>query len=64
MRGGRKIFLKKVVDESVFKCFLVKRVFVYRRIGMGILGKNDFLLDDVIILMLLIDIGFVFCFDK
>lgn len=53
MRGGRKIFLKKVVDESVFKCFLVKRVFVYRRIGMGILGKNDFLLDDVIILMLL-----------
>lgn len=46
VRGGRKIPLKKVVDESVSKCPSVKRVFVYRRTGMGTLGKNDFSLDD------------------
>lgn len=64
VRGGRKIPLKKVVDESVSKCPSVKRVFVYRRTGNGTLGKNDFSLDDVIMLVLLIDIQFVFCFAK
>ncbi|XP_022332508.2 acetyl-coenzyme A synthetase 2-like, mitochondrial isoform X1 [Crassostrea virginica] len=46
VRGGRKIPLKKVVDEAVSQCSCVKRVFVYRRTGEGNLGKNDFSLDD------------------
>ena len=47
VRGGRKIPLKKVVDEAVSQCSCLKRVFVYRRTGEGNLGKNDFSLDDV-----------------
>lgn len=48
VRGGKRIELKQVVNEAVFKCPSVKRVFVAERTGADVpRGRFDIPLDKV-----------------
>lgn len=49
VRGGRKIELKKIVDEAVAKCPSVQQVFVYKRTGADVpMGPKDIPLDQAL----------------